>query len=246
MKKNNNQKLDDFENYLLQLVKERPKTPFSTKEVLQILQSYNPPDDLEGLRDERIIQLMKNEYEKRAQQEIKLKNFSLIHSLGELIRTYCDFQNISPLKLSQLIGISKEEFEKCEKDKVSPAALKKGVLSNVMLLIGVPINDMIQILRKSINLFQIKQNTNISLSYARMKKDIDESQKMQVRNGAMTELLLTLKDEEEAESDEFENLKNELVEEYEKIQTEYDIIRQCYTIKTKPRSDKINNILQQL
>ena len=56
----------DFEKYLLQSVKERNKTPFSTKEVLKILKNYNPPDDLDELSDETIVQVMKEEYKKRS------------------------------------------------------------------------------------------------------------------------------------------------------------------------------------
>jgi len=57
--------LKDFEKYLLRSVRERKKTPFSTEEVIKILKSYNPPDDLEELRDNKIVQVMREEFEKR-------------------------------------------------------------------------------------------------------------------------------------------------------------------------------------
>lgn len=66
--KKKNQNLSDFESYLLQSVKKRKRIPFSTEEVIKILKNYNPPDDLNELRDESIIQIMKEEFEKRIQQ----------------------------------------------------------------------------------------------------------------------------------------------------------------------------------
>ncbi len=246
MKKNNNQNLDDFEKYLLQSVKERPKIPFSTEEVLQILESYNPPDGLEELRDGTVVQVMKEEYSTRAHQEQKLKNLSLIHSLGELIQTYYAHKNISPIRLAQVVGLSKEDFENYKKDEIAPELFKKQSLLNLMLLIGIPINEMIQILEKTAKLFRIKQDTRIVPSYARMNKGLEDSSKMLVRDSAMKELLLTLKDEEETENDEFEKLKDELVTEYEKIQSESENFGRCYTIRTRQQSDKINKILEQL
>ena len=57
--------LEELEKYLLQSVRERKRVPFSTKEVIQILKNYNPPEDLNELRDESIIQIMKEQFEKR-------------------------------------------------------------------------------------------------------------------------------------------------------------------------------------
>ena len=65
MKKNKNQDLNAFEKYLLQSEKERSKIPFSTEEVLQILKSYNPPVNLEYLRDGKIVQIMKEEFKQK-------------------------------------------------------------------------------------------------------------------------------------------------------------------------------------
>jgi|GEM_PF-3374587 len=246
MKNIKKQSLAEFEKYLLQSVKERPKTPFSTEEVLQILKNFNPPDDLEKLRDESIVQVMKSETEKRMQLEQKLKNYSLIHSLGELIKGYCDFKNISPIRFAQAIGLSKQELENYEKDRVAPESLRKEILLKLMLFIGIPIDEMLKIVKKTVNLFQIKQETSMTPSYTRLDKRQEDSQKMRVKDGAMKELLLKLKDEEETVMDKFEQLKDELVTEYEKIQLEYETFEQCYTIRTRWRNDKINRIVQQL
>ena len=51
--------LEEPEKYLLQSARERKRVPFSTKEVIQILKNYSPPEDLNELRDEFIMQIMK-------------------------------------------------------------------------------------------------------------------------------------------------------------------------------------------
>ena len=246
MKKIKKQTLAEFEKYLLQSVNERPKTPFSTEEVLQILKNFDPPDDLEDLRDANIVQVMKSEAEKRRQLEQKLKNYSLIHSLGELVKSYCDFNNISPIKFALAVGLSNQELENYEKDRVAPDSLRTDILLKLMQFIGIPIDEMIKILKKTINLVQIKQETSITPSYTRIDKRGEDSQKMRVKDSAMKELLLTLKDEEETEMDKFEQLKDELTSEYEKNHLEYETFEQCYTIRTRKRNDKINKIMQQL
>ncbi len=239
----NDKNIDAFEKYLRQSVKEHKKTNLSTEEVLNILKSYSPPDDLEILKDEKINQIMKDEYEKRTQLENKFNNFSLIHSLGELIQSYCDFKRISSNKLAKVLGLSDEEIDNYLKDRISPDNLKKDLLLNLMLVIGIPINDMVQIIDKTLKLFQIKRKTNLAANYVRMEKGIEESKKMRVKDSAMKELLLSLKDEEGTITDEFEELKNGLRKDFERIQ-EYKNIQQCYTIKTPTRKGKINQVLQ--
>lgn len=47
---------------------------------MQILESYNPPENLEVLEDDTIVQVMKEQYQKRIQLKDKLNNFSRIQS----------------------------------------------------------------------------------------------------------------------------------------------------------------------
>jgi hypothetical protein len=238
--------LKEFEDYLRQAVKENPKTPFSTEEVIQILKSYNPPEDLEAFEDDTIVQVMKAEYQKRFQLEKKLNFFSRIHSLGELVQIYCDYHSISDTVLARFLGLSSEEFKDYQKDRIAPGSFKKEFLLNLAALVGISMNQMIQLLDKTFRLFQIKQSTSMAPSYTRMKKRQEDTSKMLVRDGAMKELLLRLTDEEVSEADEFDELKNELIDEYKKNKSDYENIGRCYTIRTKQQYNKVNEILQQL
>lgn len=238
-----------FEEYLFSFMNDAtPGIPLTDAEVIAILQNDDSPEEPAAEEKEQILKSMKAAYERRKHVEMKMKNLNRIHSLGELLHLFCEWRDIPSAWLARLLNLTAEQFEAYKKDKVSPLELGKERILNFVALAGISIQEMIGILERTVKLSNLKPTTNLAAAHTRVYKEANASELSMVRESAMKELALALDEPEEIviSKENWEVLRQELLQESAEDHSVFDITNQCFTVRDKSRRNFTNVLLQQI
>jgi hypothetical protein len=232
MKKTQKKNLVDFEKFLSDAINDPEEFPLTNEEIIEILKKFGPPQEVDNVQEEELVSLMKKTHERRIVQQRKLNNPTMIRSLGELLKYFCEFYKVSTERFASFLGLTVREFYNFLHDRKTPDSLGESRILTLSEFTSVSINDMIGILDRTIKLIKITSKTNIAASSARTDKRISESDRSAVILDAMQELLLAIEElnEDDKETSSWIEFKERLLEWADKEKSPFKQAHLCYTL----------------
>ena len=210
--------MEKFEEKLKSIVNEKIIKLSLDDEYLEEMLEKAGEVELSDLFYNHLLESAKKAMQRRSFIKKKLSSPEHANSLGEYLKYFREINDCSISKVSDLTNIEANTLKKIEYDVIDLTKIPITVISNLIQLLKISVNDAMVLLEKSFSLFVMSKKGITGESFSRVSREVRDAEQDNLLDSALKELLLKVEsDKKESKVEQLsfefkESLKRELKE----------------------------------